>query len=57
MIGGNIRGETRVLSIALFNQVESLRYEEAHVTAMVLVALSLTALTFVYRAQRGQRLT
>jgi molybdate transport system permease protein len=57
MIGGNLRGETRVLSIALFNQVESLRYEDAHVTAMVLVALSLTALTFVYRAQRGQRLT
>ena len=55
MIGGNIRGETRVLSIALFNQVESLRYEDAHVTAMVLVALSVAALTFVYRAQRGPR--
>jgi molybdate transport system permease protein len=53
MIGGNIRGETRVLSIALFDQVEALRYADAHVTAVVLVLLSVAALTVVYRAQRG----
>lgn len=53
MIGGNIRGETRVLSIALFDQVEALRYADAHVTAAVLVALSAAALIVVYRAQRG----
>lgn len=54
MIGGNIRGETRVLSIALFDQVESLRYADAHVTALVLVVLSITALTLVYRGQHGR---
>ncbi len=53
MIGGNIRGETRVLSIALYDQVESLRYADAHATALVLVVLSIAALTFVYRAQRS----
>ena len=52
MIGGNIRGETRVLSIVLFDQVESLRYADAHVTAFVLVLLSAAALTLTYRAQR-----
>jgi molybdate transport system permease protein len=30
MIGGNIPGETRVLSIALYDQVESLQYGQAH---------------------------
>ncbi len=53
MIGGNIRGETRVLSIALFDQVESLRYADAHITALVLVVLSIAALTLVYRVQRS----
>ena len=30
MIGGNIPGETQVLSIALYDQVESLQFAEAH---------------------------
>jgi len=54
MIGGNIRGETRVLSIVLFDQVESLHYADAHVTALVLVLLSAAALTLTYRAHRGR---
>ncbi len=37
MIGGNIPGETQVLSIALFDQVESLRFDEAHRLAAGLV--------------------
>ena len=48
MIGGNIPGETRVLSILLFDQVESLNYTAAHVTAVVLLAFSLLALTATY---------
>jgi molybdate transport system permease protein len=52
MIGGNIPGETRVLSIALFDQVEALRYDDAHRTAAVLVLLSAALLTLIYRAQR-----
>ena len=33
MIGGNIPGETRVLSVAIFDFVETLRWTEAHVLA------------------------
>jgi len=52
MIGGNIPGETRVLSIALFDQVEALRYGDAHITAAVLLIFSAALLTLIYRAQR-----
>ena len=49
MIGGNIPGETRVLSIALFDRVEMLDYEAAHLIAAGLLAFSLLALTGTYR--------
>lgn len=49
MIGGNIPGETRVLSIALFDRVEMLDYAGAHVMAASLLAFSLVVLTFTYR--------
>ena len=51
MIGGNIPGETRVLSIALFDQVEAMRYTDAHVTAGLLVAFAIATLVLVYRLQ------
>lgn len=51
MIGGNIPGETRVLSIALFDQVEALRYADAHATAGMLVAFAIATLVLVYRLQ------
>ena len=55
MIGGNIPGETRVLSILLFDQVESLNYANAHLTAAILLATSLIALTFTYGTLRSGR--
>jgi molybdate transport system permease protein len=55
MIGGSIPGQTRVLSIVLFDQVEALRYGDAHVTAVLLVLVSVAALTLTYRAQRNGR--
>ncbi len=51
MIGGNIPGETRVLSIALFDQVEALRYADAHATAGLLVTFAIATLVLVYRLQ------
>ena len=54
MIGGNIPGETRVLSILLFDQVESLDYASAHLTAAILLVVSLTALTLTYGTLRRQ---
>ena len=49
MIGGNIPGETRVLSIALFDRVEMLDYGGAHVIAALLLTFAVVVLTFTYR--------
>jgi molybdate transport system permease protein len=50
MIGGNIPGETQVLSIALYDFVETLRFDEAHRLAGGLVIFSLALLFFLYRS-------
>ncbi|MEZ5501744.1 MAG: molybdate ABC transporter permease subunit [Halioglobus sp.] len=52
MIGGNIPGETQVLSIALYDYVESLRFAEAHRLAAALVVFSLGLLFLLYRSDR-----
>src|SRR5919106_3596875 len=52
MVGGNIPGVTRTLSIALFDQVESLDYAAAHRTSAFLLALSFAVLLLVYAVQR-----
>jgi molybdate transport system permease protein len=44
MIGGNIAGQTRVASIAIYDAVESQQYRQAHTYALVLGALSLSML-------------
>jgi molybdate transport system permease protein len=49
MIGGNIPGETQVLSIALYDHVEAMDYASAHRLALVLVAFSLVLLFALYR--------
>ncbi|WP_371188666.1 molybdate ABC transporter permease subunit [Thalassotalea maritima] len=48
MIGGNIPGETRVLSIALFDQVEAMNYQAAHALAAGLLIGSLVLLALIY---------
>jgi molybdate transport system permease protein len=55
MIGGNIPGQTQVLSIALYDQVESGQYASAHLLAALLVIASLLLLAAIYRlgAYRG----
>ena len=52
MIGANIPGETQVLSIALYDQVESLQFAEAHRLAGGLVLFSLALLFWLYRRDR-----
>ena len=49
MIGGNIPGETQVLSIALYDYVETLRFDKAHRLAAGLVVFSLLLLFALYR--------
>jgi len=53
MIGGNIPDETRVLSIALFDHVESLQYGRAHLLAGGLLLFSFLLLLVVYSVNRS----
>lgn len=55
MIGGDIPGVTRTLSIAMYDQVQDFRYAEANHTAFLLLAVSLLALLFVYAWGRQVR--
>jgi molybdate transport system permease protein len=52
MVGGNVAGETRTLSISLFDQVETLDRAGANRTAALLLAVSFAVLTLVYALQR-----
>jgi molybdate transport system permease protein len=52
MIGGNIPGETRVLSIAIYEHVETVNYPAAHSLALGLLVFSVSVLTVVYALQR-----
>jgi molybdate transport system permease protein len=52
MIGGNVAGETRTLSIAIFDHVEALEYAAANRSAAFLLALSFAVLVVVYALQR-----
>jgi molybdate transport system permease protein len=59
MIGGDIPGVTRTLSISIFDQVQEMNYHAANITALALVGLSFIALLILYgRAvtQRGENL-
>lgn len=52
MIGGNIPGATRVLSVALYDHVEALDYGRAHVLAAGMLAFSFVVLLAVYGRTR-----
>ena len=52
MIGGNIPGETQVLSIAIYDHVEALEYGQAHWLAGGLLILSFLLLLLVYGVNR-----
>jgi molybdate transport system permease protein len=52
MLGGDIPGATRTLSIVLYNQVENFDYAAANRTAAVLLGLSVVALAAIYIAAR-----
>jgi molybdate transport system permease protein len=59
MVGGDIPGVTRTLSISIFDQVQELNYTAANRTSLALIALSFAALLLVYwrgnQAWRGSR--
>ncbi len=52
MIGGNIPGQTRLASIAIYNEVEALNYDTAGLYALILVLISFFTLLIFYYLNR-----
>jgi len=48
MIGGNIPGQTRVASLAIYDEIQSMNYAAANQYALILFAFSFTILLIVY---------
>ncbi len=55
MIGGNIPGETQVVSIAIYDHVEALEYAHAHWLSGALLLASFSMLTIVYAVNKRFR--
>lgn len=52
MVGGNMSGETRVASIAIYDEVQMLNFSTANHYALVLFVISLVLLTTIYSVNR-----
>ncbi|MFB1034258.1 MAG: molybdate ABC transporter permease subunit [Sinobacterium sp.] len=52
MIGGSIPGETRVVSVQIYDHVESLEYAQAHALSGVMIIFSFVVLLLLYTFQR-----
>lgn len=57
MVGGDIPGATRTLSIAIYDQVQDFSYAAANRTSLLLLGIALTALLLLYARRRhgGER--
>ena len=56
MVGGNIPGRTRTVSISIYDQVQALNYEGAAKTSFTLLLLSFTILALIYGWNRRSTL-
>jgi molybdate transport system permease protein len=54
MVGGNIPGKTRVVSVQIYNHVEALEYTEAHWLAACLLAFSFAVLLLLYTSPKSR---
>ena len=52
MIGGNIPGETRVVSVQIYDHVEALAYDQANQLALLMIIFSFLVLLSVYGMQK-----
>lgn len=52
MVGGNIPGVTRTLSINIYDQVQDLNYTAANTTSLVLLIIAFVLLSFVYSTNK-----
>jgi molybdate transport system permease protein len=55
MLGGNIPGETRVVSVQIYDHVEAMEYGRAHGLALLMVVFSFSILLVLY-ARRSRAL-
>ncbi len=55
LIGGNIPGETRVVSIAIYDQVETLEWANAHWLSATMLLISFALLLIMQRLQRNSQ--
>ncbi len=53
MIGGNIPGKTKVVSVAIYDEVEALNYQTAHWYALSLLGVTFLALIWVYAKRKS----
>jgi molybdate transport system permease protein len=54
MVGGNMPGQTRVASIAIYDEVQALNFEAANQYAFILFAVSLVLLTTIYSVNKKE---
>src|SRR5438270_10468424 len=54
MVGGNIPGVTRTVSIDIYDKVQAFDYSAANTTAIVLLAISFTVLSVIYALNRSR---
>ena len=54
MIGGSLPGETRVASIAIYDEVQAVHYDVANQYALILFVASLVLLTTIYSVNKKQ---
>lgn len=52
MVGGNIPGRTKVISIAIYEHVETINYADAHILSAILLGFSFLVLFLVYTVNR-----
>jgi molybdate transport system permease protein len=55
MVGGNIPGVTRTVSIAIYDQVQALNYGAANSMALLLLVFSFAVMALVYGLNRGSQ--
>lgn len=55
MVGGSIPGETKVMSIAIYEYVEALQFDEAHMLSLILLGFSFLVLWLVYTLNRNRQ--
>jgi molybdate transport system permease protein len=52
MVGGNLAGKTRTVSVSIYDDVQALNYDAAFQTSLLLLALSFGVLVVTYSLQR-----